>query len=78
MSLTREQILSEALALGPDERAELAESLWLSVDEGTQAEIDAAWATEVSRRIADFDAGRAKAKPVEESIERLRRKAARR
>jgi putative addiction module component (TIGR02574 family) len=76
MSLTRDQILSEALALDPTSRAELAESLWLSVDEATQAEIDTAWAARVRRRVEDLDAGRAGVKPVEESIERLRLKAA--
>lgn len=68
MPLTQEQLLSQALELTPAQRAALAESLWLSVDEAIREGLDAAWSAEVRRRIEDFDAGRAGSKPLEEAV----------
>jgi putative addiction module component (TIGR02574 family) len=68
MSTQAEQILQSALALDYDERVEIAESLMLSLDDERAAEIEAAWAEEIKRRIASIDSGQAKMMPWDESI----------
>jgi putative addiction module component (TIGR02574 family) len=57
MPMTPEQIYSEALALGPDERERLADRIWRSIDGATQEEVAHAWADEFRRRAAAVDAG---------------------
>lgn len=64
MSLTIEQIKREAMNLSPDERADLADWLWVSAV--PRAEVQAAWDTEIARRIAEIDSGTAKLIPSEE------------
>jgi len=51
-------LLKRALALPPDERAVLANSLFDSLD-APDASVEAAWDEEVARRIGDLKAGRA-------------------
>ena len=58
-------ILHAALALTKKQRAKVAERLIRSLDgpapgAAEQAEIDAAWAEEIERRIGEIDAGTAK------------------
>jgi putative addiction module component (TIGR02574 family) len=77
MALTKEQILSEAMALGPDEREALAEELLQSITQDQQADIDAAWLAEVRRREEALALGQAPSTPVpsssvEEMIARVR------
>lgn len=48
---------AQAMNLPPQERAELAERLWLSVH--SKEEVDDAWDAEVARRIREIDAGEA-------------------
>jgi putative addiction module component (TIGR02574 family) len=66
------ELLHRCLALSAEERAELAGSLWESLD-GTPDDpeaVEAAWNEEIARRIEDLDSG--KVKPV--SLETFRRK----
>jgi hypothetical protein len=70
MSLTKEQIKTAALALGPAEREALAEELLLSV---TESEREAVEGAEAKRRDALFLRGEMGAKPVEDVIARLTR-----
>jgi putative addiction module component (TIGR02574 family) len=66
------ELLKRALALTPEERAELAGSLLESldpVDEDPKA-VEAAWNEEIARRIEDLDSG--KVEPV--SLDTFRRK----
>ena len=55
MSMTKKQLLAEALALPPADREELAEELLQSFDD---SEINAAWADEAERRVASLDSGK--------------------
>ena len=55
MSQTVQALESAALLLPPEERARLAERLLASLD--IDPEVEAAWAVEVARRLADWDAG---------------------
>ena len=75
MALTRDQIRSAALQLDPAEREALAEELLLSIGDADRDAIDAAWLAEAHRRDAEYRAGKTCAKPANEVIERLLRKA---
>jgi hypothetical protein len=52
-----EQVISAALALPAEVRAELADRLLNSLDNATPAGIGAAWADEAERRIEQLDRG---------------------
>ncbi len=54
MSMTNEQILVEARALGPLEREEVADALSTSLTGVKRAEIDAAWLRECHRHLIEF------------------------
>jgi putative addiction module component (TIGR02574 family) len=72
MSLTYQQVSNEAMRLTPEERVNLAEKLWISVD--TPQAIAEAWDVEIERRMAQFDTGEVEARSVEEVIAELRTK----
>jgi putative addiction module component (TIGR02574 family) len=72
--MTKDQLLAEAMALDVREREALAEELLLTVDDGTREEIDAAWAEEIDRRIAEYERGEVKAVPADDMFRRLRAK----
>lgn len=61
---TADEILSAAMALPPEKRAQLAEQLLHSLDE--QPEIDPEWAREIERRITDLDEGKVTAIPYDQ------------
>lgn len=71
MSMTKDQILAEAMALAPDDREVLVEELWLSLDGGSQGEVDTAWLNEARRRDAAFAAGQDTESSVDEAIARV-------
>jgi putative addiction module component (TIGR02574 family) len=75
MTLTRDQIKTAAMQLAPAEREALAEELMLSLGEADRESIDAAWLAEAQRRDQDFASGKTGAKPVDQVIDRLLRKA---
>jgi putative addiction module component (TIGR02574 family) len=54
------EILKEALALPTEARAALAGSLLESLDADVDEGAEAAWATEISRRVAELDSGAVK------------------
>ncbi|HUT35977.1 MAG TPA: addiction module protein [Planctomycetota bacterium] len=62
------RLLDEALALPPEERAELAERLWSSLDAASQRRIDELWAEEVEARLDAYDRGEIEAIPAEKAI----------
>jgi putative addiction module component (TIGR02574 family) len=62
---------AQALKLTNSERARLAERLLASLDE--DSEIEAAWAAEVERRLADVESGRVQMIPADEAIARARK-----
>lgn len=70
MSLTLEQLEAEAMKLTPDERADLADRLWVSVT--SREEVAAAWDAEIARRVADMEADRTKWISMEEVMIKLR------
>jgi putative addiction module component (TIGR02574 family) len=72
MSLTYEQIAAEALQLSAEQRADLADKLWISVD--TPEAVAAAWDAEVERRVAQLDSGEVETVPFEHVLAELRAK----
>ena len=61
----------EALSLPADERAALAQTLLLSLDEPSEAELEQSWLAEAARRARELERGDVQAIPAEE----VRRKA---
>jgi len=65
MSPEVSDLLKRALALSPDERAALANTLLDSLD-GVDESVQEAWDQEVARRIEDLKAGKAVTVPWDE------------
>lgn len=70
MSLTYQQVAHAAMQLSPNERADLADKLWVSVD--TPETIAAAWDEEIARRVAQLDVDEVETVPAEQVIAELR------
>ena len=73
MTQDASELLKRALALPPEERAELAGSLLESLDaaDDDPRAVEAAWSEEIARRIEDLDSGKAKTVPWEEVRHRI-------
>jgi putative addiction module component (TIGR02574 family) len=65
------EILKEALALPTEARAALAGSLLDSLDMDVDEDAEAAWGTEISRRVTELDSGAPKTIPWAEVRRRL-------
>jgi putative addiction module component (TIGR02574 family) len=77
MSANSEQILQQALALSPQDRAEILERLLASFQMPPDPALDQLWAREAEDRLDAFDRGELGAVPAEEvfgKIERQRNK----
>ena len=74
MSGSMDDVKSELLQLPTDQRAELAHFLIQSLDEGTEADAEAAWDAELARRVDEIDRGEALGEPAESVFARLREK----
>lgn len=77
MSANSEQILQQALALSPQDRAEVLERLMASFQIPPDPDLDQLWAKEAEDRLDAYDRGELTAVPAEEvfaSIERQRHK----
>ena len=66
------QVEEQARELAGEERAKLAQSLLQSLHVPV-AEVEAAWADEISRRVAAFDRGEIPVYPAEDVIAEARR-----
>jgi len=66
------ELLKKALALPPEARAELADSLLESLhDEIADEGVEKAWDDEIKRRIEEIDSGKVQTIPYEEVRRRL-------
>ncbi|MGH9556940.1 MAG: addiction module protein [Terriglobales bacterium] len=65
------EVLRDALALPVEARAALAGCLIDSLDSEVDEDAEAAWATEVSRRVTELDRGAARTIPWSEVRRRL-------
>ena len=73
MSATLDELAKEAMVLAPDQRLALASRLLESVEPEADPGADAAWETEIARRIACFDTGQCETVPAAEVFARIRR-----
>ena len=71
--MTREtsEILKKALALPPEARAALADSLLDSLDEEMDEDAEEQWDIEIARRIQELNAGKVKPIPWAEARRRI-------
>jgi putative addiction module component (TIGR02574 family) len=61
------EIVEAALLLPPEQREEVINELWASLD----GDLDKEWEEEIQRRVQDVEAGRVKTIPAEEVFSRL-------
>lgn len=61
------KLLQDALMLSAEDRADLAAALLASLDGPADADVEAAWAAEIERRIAEIDSGAIKTIPWPEA-----------
>jgi putative addiction module component (TIGR02574 family) len=61
------EIVEAALKLAPEQREEIINDLWASLE----ADLGDEWEEEIQRRVQDVDAGRVKTIPAEEVFSRL-------
>jgi len=71
MSEKLRKIIKEAQALSLEERAELAGTLLLSLDEPSDSEVERLWLQEAERRLLEFREGKVKGIPAEKAFERV-------
>jgi len=64
----------QAQSLEPKERARLALKLIESLDPGSDEDAEALWLDEAERRLSDYDAGNAEARPVDDVISEIEQK----
>ena len=55
------ELVQHGLALSPDDRQRLVDRLLESLNEPAASQLDAAWATEIERRLSEFDRGEVQA-----------------
>ena len=65
-----EKLEAQALKLAPDDRAALAQRLLASLEH--EAEIEAAWAAEVERRVAEIESGTVPLIPIADALAQVR------
>jgi putative addiction module component (TIGR02574 family) len=71
MSPSAQRILEEALQLPPDELDWLVESLLIKDKSESEAQIEAAWDSEIKRRLDEIDSGAVEMIPLEEVLARM-------
>lgn len=67
------EVFKDALKLGVEDRAALAQKLLSSLEELTEEEAERLWAEEAQRRLEEYRAGHAKAVPSEEVVRKAER-----
>jgi len=72
MSQTYVELEREARLLSAEERAQLVDALLESLRGEKIAEIEAAWAVEIERRVSAYERGEAKLVPAEEVFAKAR------
>ena len=74
MTETAEKLKVQLSQLSTQERAELAHFLIHSLDDGEDADAEAAWDTELARRMAEIRSGEAVGEPADKVFAELRKK----
>ena len=73
MSTLFDELSAKAKDLPVEERAQLAQELFESVERESDTEVQTAWETEIASRIARYERGEAKLIPAEEVFAAARR-----
>ncbi len=73
MNYDLKHVLEEALKLPPEARGALASHLIDSLDSSVDADAEAAWDAELTRREAELDSGKVKAVPWSEARRQILR-----
>ena len=73
MPMTLDQIVEETRHLPADVVAELVDRILLVRHGGIEPEVEAAWKTEVGRRIKEIEEGKVEGIPLEQSLARIRK-----
>lgn len=71
MDANLQKILSEALKLTDDQKAELASELHESIERPFRKEVEESWAREIERRLAAMESGEVKGIPWSEVRRRV-------
>jgi putative addiction module component (TIGR02574 family) len=71
MSEKGQKVLEEALALPPEDRADLAATLIESLDEKEDEAVEEAWAREIQQRMREVESGAVKTVPWSEARKRI-------
>ena len=74
MTKATEAVLAEALKLDPEARAQLAAELLASLDGPADPDAEQAWQAEITRRVADLEAGKLKLESWAEVKRRIEKK----
>ena len=67
------ELVKRGRALAPEDRERLVDQLLESLNEPAAAELNAAWETEIERRLADYDRGTVQAIDAAEVFAKARR-----
>lgn len=67
------ELLKRGLALPPEDRERLIDQLLESLNEPAAAQLDAAWESEIERRLAEYDQGSVQAIDAEEVFVKAKR-----
>lgn len=67
------ELVERGRALPPEDRERLVDQLLESLNEPAAAQLDAAWESEIERRLAEYDQGAVEAIDAEEVFTRARR-----
>jgi putative addiction module component (TIGR02574 family) len=70
--ITLEQIVEETSQLPADVVAGLVDRILLAWHGGIEPDVEAAWKTEVHRRVEEIETGKVQGIPAEESLARIR------
>jgi len=70
MGAKLDEIITAALQLSIEERAQLAGRLLLSLDEPSESELEQLWLEEAERRLKEFREGRVRGIPADEVFRR--------
>jgi putative addiction module component (TIGR02574 family) len=73
MPLTLEQIVEETSQLPADVVAELVDRILLARHGGIEPDVEAAWRTEIQRRVEEIETGKVRGIPAEETLARVRK-----
>lgn len=71
MSMTLDQIEAEVSRLPEEERLQLVNRITSHLGTGMEKDVEAAWAAEIRKRIADLKSGSLKTRNVDEVIAEL-------